>query len=510
MDNKKKIIIVLSSVLVLFIVCLFIVINITKKEEPKKEEEPKVDTKPKITEEYTKVEIETLKEYNKYLEFEDNMVYYYQSPYKYIVYKNGKILDDLEVISIDDNSKYAQYISFETYDFYITNNYDDYCVKNKQNNEIECYDEITTISNLQDSIDFLLLENYNDEGNQIYILNPNNGKLVDLTPINANYIYGSSYYGNEDGNIIVKDYNYLQACDSFNKCGLIDYDGNKVIDFVYDSVDCIDKDYIIVTKDDKQGIVNYKNAYKLPLEYNYINIFNDYIITVKDFKLTVYNKNLKVILNNIDVDTSESDTLYNFNVNYNNNYLYINVYEENINHLYLINNNKLAKKVDSKGELEYLYSDNFNLNYIIFKYEENNELYVVFYDTDLYEYYTFTKEIINNMDYNVSVFEDYINKKYYRILIDYDSTKYNKYYYIDIINSKEIDEITALGRHFSNGYTYTIINNKLNIYKEKELLTSFDGSFTHLNEYEFLQDKTNDMPAKIVKLNFIKETREIN
>ena len=92
-------------------------------------------------------EIETLKEYNKYLEFEDNMVYYYQSPYKYIVYKNGKLLDNLEVISIGDNSKYAQYISFETYDFYITNNYDDYCVKNKQNNEIECYDEITTISN---------------------------------------------------------------------------------------------------------------------------------------------------------------------------------------------------------------------------------------------------------------------------------------------------------------------------------------------------------------------------
>ena len=328
-----------------------------------------------------------------------------------------------------------------------------------------------------------------------------------MSKINVTSIYSEYTLDDESGNMSFKEYDYLPACTSFEKCGLIDYNGNILIDFVYDNVNYIDKDFIIATKNEKQGIINYKNAYKLSFDYDYIDKYGNYIIAVKDFKLSVYNDNLKLIIDNISVDVAESDVLYNFYLNIDTNKnLYINVEEENINHLYLLNNKKLLKKIDSPGNIDYLFNNDI-IEFITFSYNDNNKLYVVFYDTDLYEYYTFSKEIKTNIDSTIQIEKNYKNKKYYNISIYYDLKDYNKTYYVDLINSKEIDEITALGKHFSNGYTWTITNDKLNVYKEKELLNSFNGNYTHINEYTFMDN--NNGKGKIINIEFKKETREV-
>lgn len=506
--NKKNKIIVISLFTCVIILTILALIGVNYKKEEPINNNHEEQTKPKITEEYTKAELKTIKEYDEYLFYDNNIAYYYDYGDKHIVYKNGKLLDT-EIIEEAENSNYAEYIKFKKYDYYIDNDYEQFCIKDKSNNEIECYDSIHEIYNLQGSIDYLLLRKETKNGIKLYILNPNTGKLVDLSDTNITEINSNLQDDNtSEYSILVKEYDYLSACTNYEKCGLINYDGNIIIDFVYESLGYIDKNTILVSNNDKVGVINYKNEIKIPIQYDYIDVFGNFIIAIKDFKLSVYDKNYKVVASNIDVDASESETSYNFDANIDStNNLYLYVYEDSINHVYLINN-KIQRKIDSKGELQYLYDEDTNkIKYVTFNYEEANNVYLVFYDSDLYEYYKLNKEINSKIDYYVSIDDNLYNKNYYTFSILYDIESYNKYYYLDLINSKEIDEITALGKHFSNGYTYTITSGKLNIYKEKELLNSFDGYFTHLSEYEFLQ--TNIEGSKILLVDFQKELREV-
>ena len=509
MSKSKKIIVIILFILVIICVILTIIgINYTKPNP--NNPEVKEEVKPPITVEYTTVELNTLKEYNNYLDFEDNKVSYYDNNYRYIVYKNGVILQEPERIK-DNNNKYEDYIDFKKYIFYITEGYEESCIKDKSNNEIECFDEVQKISNLQDSTDYLILTKYDPKDRDVHILtllNPNTGEIIDLSKINVFSISSSSLSNDESGNIYTYEYDYLPACSSFEKCGLINYQGKIIIDYIYDNVDYINKDTIIVSKNDKTGIINYKNEILLPIEYDQIQVTSNHIIAIKDFNLSVFNKKMKQLLTNVGVDSSESETGYNYYLNIQDDNLYILVEEDNNNTLYLVNS-KFQRKIESTGTLEYVYNDYAlnKLKYISFSYTNNNKLYIVFYDLDLYEYYTFTKELTNNIDFYTSISVTEKNNNYYIISLIYDIDKYNEYHYIDLINSKEIDEITAIGKHFSNGYTYTIIPNKLNIYKDKELLNSFTGYFTHLNEYTFIQS-INDT-YKIINLEFKKESREV-
>jgi len=506
MSKKKKIIVIILFVAVILCAVLASIgMNYKKPTNSKKDEEIE-EIKPKIIEEYTTVELNTLKKYDEYLDFEDNKIQYYDSGDTYVVYKNGVLLNTPEIIK--NTNIYNEFVSFKKYDFYIEDGYEKFCIKNKTNNEIECYDSIQKVSNLQDSTDYLILTKTDNDNKYVYLLNPNTDTLVDLSKINVDVIYSGSMANDESGDIYTYEYDYLAACSTFDKCGLINYEGKIIIDYIYDMVDYIDKNTIIVTKNDKQGIINYKNEVKLPLEYDSIEVLSNHIITIKDFKLNVLNRKMKTLVSNIEIDASESETGYNYYLNINDDNLYIYIDENTNKKMYLINS-KFQRKIESIGELEYVYDNNedMNLKYITFSYVDNNKLNIVFYDLDLYEYYTFTKDIKNKIDFYTSIDVSYKNKNYFVISLNYELSKFNEYYYVDLLNSKEIDEITALGKHFSNGYTYTIVDNKLNIYKEKELLNSFNGYFTHINEYTFL--KTVNGTSEILTLEFKKEAREV-
>ncbi len=506
MGKKNKILIISAFVCVIILTILAAIGVNYKKKEQINNEKPQEEVKPKITEEYTKVELIVKKEYNNYLMYDNNIAYYYDPNSKHIVYKNGNILEN-EIIETDTDNE-DDYFKFKKYDFYITED-GYYCIKDKTSEEIECFNIAYTIKNLQDSIDYLILEKTENGEKKVYLLNPNTGSNVDLSQINVYSVFAGSMAEDESGNIVTKNYDYLAACSAFEKCGLISYDGKIIIDYIYDFVDYIDKNTIIVTNNEKQGVINYKNEIKLPIQYDYITAVGNYILAVKDFKLTIYNSNYKVITSNIDIDESESETSYNFYVNIDSlNSIYICINEDNINYIYYINNNKLQRKISSKGEIDFIYNEkDDSIKYITFNYEESGNIYFVFYDSDLYEYYKFNKEINSSIDYYISLQNNPYNDDYYTISINYDIPSYDKYYYLDLINSKEINELKALGRHFSNGYTYTITKNKLNIYKETELLNSFDGNFIHLSEYDFIQSDTNG--SKIIYLDFQKESREI-
>ena len=66
--------------------------------------------------------------------------------------------------------------------------------------------------------------------------------------------------------------------------------------------------------------------------------------------------------------------------------------------------------------------------------------------------------------------------------------------------SLQIKEIDALYKYFDNGYGYTLKDNVLKIYKNKEELETFDNIKSYLGGYLF---STND--NSIIKLEFHKE-----
>ena len=81
------------------------------------------------------------------------------------------------------------------------------------------------------------------------------------------------------------------------------------------------------------------------------------------------------------------------------------------------------------------------------------------------------------------------NKNNYSINIYNEDATINDYYYIDLFNSKEIDERTALTTYFKNGYNFYISSdNKLKIYKNDELLNEFEGEYRYLGGYLFKKD----------------------
>ena len=72
--------------------------------------------------------------------------------------------------------------------------------------------------------------------------------------------------------------------------------------------------------------------------------------------------------------------------------------------------------------------------------------------------------------------------------------------YLDLINSREIKEIDALYKYFDNGYGYTLKDNVLKVYKNKDELEKFDNIKSYLGGYLF---STND--NSIIELEFHKE-----
>ncbi len=499
--NLKVTLIMLFSSVALIAVIVLIIINMGKdiKEKEKDKKEPKI---PKITEEYTDVSLNKLKEYNYHLYFEDDEITYMNDDNLYLVYKNGIIYDNKLI-----TDEYFDNINTIFKKYTIENIDSKSCIINKSSNKKECFDEIIPIGNKVESIDYLLLQDYGDDngvGIKLILLDPNNDKRIDLY---AKDIIDITSNSGEDY-IITDEYDYLPVCSTFNKCGLITYDGKTQIEFVYDYLNYINKNYIIAYKNNKVGLINYKNETILDFNYDYIEVWNNYYVVVNNNKLSVLDNKLNKIIDNIQVKESNDDEMpYNYYAFIDNNTLYLTI-EDAKNTIYQIDK-KLIKELTLPYDYEIVENNKGEFKYFVFKYEKDNKITFDFYDKNLTEYYKIEKELKKNIKYYTYIMNVPKNDNNYALYMDYDIDGYNTVYYVDLFNSKELSEYEALVRYFKNGYSFVLTDSNLKIYKEKEIIKEFNGVYTYIGNYMFIEEDEYDRNS-IVEIEFKKESREVS
>ena len=173
-------------------------------------------------------------------------------------------------------------------------------------------------------------------------------------------------------------------------------------------------------------------------------------------------------------------------------------FTRNINS-YIISSKGIDRSFTVESNIEPLYTEDDDYTNVKYYYSistNDNKVTVTFYDTDYYEYYKYTTKKLINSKYSYSVY--LINNICY-IEIYYEATGKYDSIYLDLTNSKEISEIDALYKYFDNGYGYTLKDNVLTVYKDKEELNKFENINTYLGKYLF--STTDD---EIIELEFQK------
>ncbi len=489
-ENKEMIFrTILAGILLLAVLLmgLYFIFNIKKDNTDNEFHEPII---PPITEDYETTTLSNYKSYdgqvtlNKNNEIilssnDENISYYVIGKYGSIfnsmlpnyAQKDKTVYGNYEIIYNDDNA------------FYI----------DKKNNIIsENYDNIIPIKTY-DNYSHLIL--YKDKN--YYILNLNNNEIYQLDSVIKN-IYYKSDIDNSDSSFINNN-KYLVVSNYDGKYGLIDYNGNIIINFKYDYLNTyIDENTFIVKISNKYGLID--NNDKVICELNNDNIFyyNDlekYSIFIKDKKMGIYYKDKLVVNYKIDY---KYDNNFAFNYIVNNGILYLNVLNDNKMISYIINDDGIINT--SNYTYEPLFDENNKLKFFYIITEENNQNIITYYDLDYNELYSIS--ISSKNDISVILIENNIS------IIHTD----NDLYYIDLFNSKKIAEKDAINEYFDNGYSYTLnANKKLIIYKNNEVISTYDNINMYLGNYYFLStnyDEDNDSYYTIIyNLEFIENNK---
>lgn len=505
---KRDIIIklILSSIILSILILSFYVfltnINIGNKKH-------KFDTSeviPKIKEHYSKTKLNEYKKYDEYLYYDkesdeirkfskdSDISYYIVGKYGNIYSNPIEIKNDMSTYENDSN-----YVSFDTGPEVI------YIKKPANYVDID-YDTAKTINYFDKDgnykFDYILLE----KNGVLSLLNIKSYKLTELdSSINDVFIYLSPE------EIEIKNQNntdYFIVENKDEKFGLIDKDGNIILECIYDFLyNYTTNDEYVALKNEKFGLINSKNETLLNFEYDFIYYKGNYKIVRKDNKIGVfYNKKLIVDYvipyyeNNEEHDNIyayiEDDNLYLVSP-YTGEY-YSNTFWNN-SRAYYITSKGIKRRIDSYVEPLYN-NDETNINYFYSVRENNGNIIITFYDKDFYEYYSYSFNYEKAYDYYLSLNQT-VNPNYYEIRIYYSKVSLNKTYYVDLFNSKESDEKTALLKYFDNGYSYTLNSDgKLKIYKDSELLDEYNDIEEYFGNYYFHSKDT------IYKITFEKDS----
>lgn len=510
MSKKKRIIVI--SIVILLILCISAsVIGILSSSPETPPEVPKEPEIPEITENFKEVEL--VSKYSTtnslFYNYETSEITEFINGVSYLVGINGKLNSQKTLQNLDTNNEDIPVAESKNYKFYIDENGYCYYINTKNKKKSKSYYDIILPYKGELTGVYAILVTYDDKTDErtYEVLNTNDGSIKKIDVIDATIENDQSISYREMEPVYASTVNYFTITNKTNKVGLINPSGDIVIDIIYDHISVFEDKYIIASLDNKYGIVNFKNEEVIPFEYDNIYSVGNFLILEKNKKLSIANSNAKIYINSkIDTttDNRDIDTMgYYFESTVYNNKLYLVVYYNNKTSIYLINSKDIERKVSTSTYFEILQSYNKNTKYFYTIEQNNDKDIITFYDYDLYEYFKTDVDVNKNIKHNTEVKPLQKNPNYYSINIYTElGTIGDKTYYIDLFNSKKIDEYTALKQYFKNGYNFYIsTDNKLKVYKDSTMLNEFEGEYEYLGGYLFLKDN------EIFELTFKKETK---
>lgn len=223
--------------------------------------------------------------------------------------------------------------------------------------------------------------------------------LYNLTSSGILVINDSSLVGDYNDNGIYYTYNenYLIVKNNDNLMGVININGETVIDYKYNNiVNTYDESFIAVNTKGKYGILDKNNEILIKFKYKAIDYYRDYYLLVNTSnKMALYSKDYKKITG---FDMNYDSLLeYDLRSDYNSINLYkvdgkivvLNNYLEDKNgieydkhNLYLIDGKKVVKKIQQvgfgTGEIIYTYDREYNVDIydnqfnLLFKFKLDN------------------------------------------------------------------------------------------------------------------------------------------
>ena len=253
----------------------------------------------------------------------------------------------------------------------------------------KCSNDVCTSESKTDKYySYILCPNYvcpqisEKKDNLVILKNSDNSKYL------YNYI-SNKVITNEFKNYEFIDNNdYIIATNNDDKQGIIDYDGKRIIDFVYDKITNYNNGYLSYMENNKMGIINNENSINIPAKYYDIIIIDSkkyaYRETIND-GYTIVKYNSEKPLSNIQYDYLYADRGVIFTVK-----------DKKIDIL----NNELHSKLLMKINTYYPYKNDDEINSLNI-YTKGNLLFFSVYSGNSDEFKEYVYDILNNKLYNL-------------------------------------------------------------------------------------------------------------
>jgi len=292
------------------------------------------------------------------------------------------------------------------------------------------------------------------------------------------------FFGNVNEGLYVTNSERYLSINNQEKVGLYDViDKKKVIDFNYDSLKVVDGEdnKLVVKKETKAALIDLKLKKLIDYKYEYIDYHKDYIIVGKDHRVGVLNNNYKKII----------DTVIDFNYDMSNNM--INSYKKGENLVITVDFNDVENPyntyfVTNEGKVSNINEQYWNKVGFGYTVSSDNKLYTIYDEEfnkkgviDLKDY-DFTDQVILSLIGDTYVLGDgiYFDKETLKQVDNINEFKVDNKTYGLTLDKEGIVNVLIDGKSIGT-YNYVY---PYDLYNETE-----DGTFYYLNDNTYVTIK---------------------